>query len=341
MTTTDNDMKMTITKLDEIVAGMLVENTGIHMLDSGGSMGRAWQRNQAAVGDQSPAEFFENTPVGEWGWPSVAPHPNFREGKDPLDQRAELWVKIGVYHFLTKAALSDFNEEMDTEFQRFADLPENEHSYWLGLMEDFPEHWARHVARKRALEEYEEQYGHDAVVNSDDLISEFYSAPYGLYEGEKPLLVYTYNHDNALSQDIQYLIFGHENESYVLLQIHGGADARGGLTMPRAFDLGREPEALLDDGRVACSCDKCHASWYSDSAGSSWENDDHHPNLDEIPAIEGDRTDAVFHSLKHLPESMADEVRLVIIEGESYAPSNTVCCPICGLGTITPFGYTF
>jgi hypothetical protein len=55
---------MTKTDTAEIVYGMMTESTGIHMLDSGGGSGRAWQRNQ-----KFSAEDFMNSPKAclDWG----------------------------------------------------------------------------------------------------------------------------------------------------------------------------------------------------------------------------------------------------------------------------------
>lgn len=45
----------------------------------------------------------------------------------------------------------------------------------------------------------------------------------------------TYNRENILDQDFQYSAFIYRDEPYVALQIHGGADARGGYTAPKVF----------------------------------------------------------------------------------------------------------
>jgi len=44
-------------KTKEIIYNMLTENTGRHMLDSGGAYGRNWERNQVKT-----IEDFENEP---------------------------------------------------------------------------------------------------------------------------------------------------------------------------------------------------------------------------------------------------------------------------------------
>lgn len=61
------------------------------------------------------------------------------------------------------------------------------------------------------------------------------------WEGHEHLRVYnSYNEENCLSQDIQWVEIGERGmrgsgDQWVLLQIHGGCDARGGYTRPRAF----------------------------------------------------------------------------------------------------------
>lgn len=46
----------------------------------------------------------------------------------------------------------------------------------------------------------------------------------------------TYNDSSLLSQDIQYFTFEKNNKSFVLMQIHNGADVRGGYTKPVIFE---------------------------------------------------------------------------------------------------------
>ena len=46
---------------------------------------------------------------------------------------------------------------------------------------------------------------------------------------------YTYNYENALSQDVHYTVYEHEDETYAVVSIHNGCDARSGFTTPRVF----------------------------------------------------------------------------------------------------------
>ena len=58
------------------------------------------------------------------------------------------------------------------------------------------------------------------------------------HQGKKINCLYTYNEDNVLSQDIQFLYGGDIYESDIIaLCIHNGCDARGGLTDYKFFKI--------------------------------------------------------------------------------------------------------
>jgi len=146
---------------------MLTENTGRHMLDSGGAYGRNWERNQGItldMWDSMPTATFD----ARWGQGS-----------------------INLYHWL-KERLT-YAPTMDRLFRIFSADSEDSH---MADAEAFAEHMQ--------------------------------GTPY-------PRAYNSYNWDNYLSQDIQWVDFIYGNEAYVLLQIHGGCDARGGYTKPVVF----------------------------------------------------------------------------------------------------------
>ena len=100
-------------------------------------------------------------------------------------------------------------------------------------------------------------------------------------------VVNTYNSPQALSQTLQYLAWCDEDgNAHVLLQIHNGADVRGGYTAPRAFDLDHE-ESLTNVASATLSCSDCEAEWDTDDAhnwhardgGSQWKG-----TTDECPS---------------------------------------------------------
>lgn len=70
----------------------------------------------------------------------------------------------------------------------------------------------------------------------------------------------TYNWDNSLSQTLQGYEFSFGEKLFVLLQVHGGADVRGGYTRPKIF------EACCDYWLHGCdsytlTCNACETYW--------------------------------------------------------------------------------
>lgn len=191
-----------------IFASMLTENTGRHFLDSGGAYGRHWERNQG------------------------------KEGKD-FDKQPMAWVKwdygfinftISTYHFLREKL--HYEEEIDTMFQRWMNRKAHEDMGYLQLMEAFPAYLAKVLGRK------------------DGTTFE----PAGLYGDGSPMVINTYNEESNLDQVIQYVYFtlvddhgSREEDTYVLLQVHGGCDVRGGYTAPRVFSMGRYDDTGIFD----------------------------------------------------------------------------------------------
>jgi len=66
----------------------------------------------------------------------------------------------------------------------------------------------------------------------------------------------TYNYMGIQSQTLQFLIFEALNTDYVLLQIHGGCDVRGGYTKPRVLEIKDlyEFTGNLDYMNIYCQC---------------------------------------------------------------------------------------
>lgn len=98
----------TATETETVLAGMFTENTGRHILDSGGAYGRNWEANQGkAVSD------FLN-----------APHGTFDQYCGPT---------LSTFHFLNDRL--DFDAELQAEFDAFA--AERPDDAWLAIMEEF------------------------------------------------------------------------------------------------------------------------------------------------------------------------------------------------------------
>ena len=171
-------MQKTISKTEEVIYGMLTENTGTHFLDSGGSYGRAWQRNALKT-----IEDFKNEPEA-WLDPEYGD------------------VSKSLFHHLTNYLTPD--EGLTAAFSKFA--------------EDYPEEgW---------LEVIELWLNKLGVPEEGELYSE---ARWSFN---------TYNFGYWLcSQTVQGSFFGLGGKDYLIMQVHGGCDVRGGYTAPQVFEL--------------------------------------------------------------------------------------------------------
>jgi hypothetical protein len=180
-----------VTETQKVLAAMLTENTGRHMLDSGGAYGRHWERNGGLT-----AEDFAKRPVATWVW------------------RGE-YVVLDVFHWLSERV--EYAEELDAELERFAE--ERPDDGWLAIAEEFAEQRWPESSR--------------TTVN-------------------------TYNSEDSLSQTLQYVHVNYDSsydgEEYVLLQIHGGCDVRGGYTRPRVFAVTGDEYCMWENNDFAVSC---------------------------------------------------------------------------------------
>ena len=169
-------MQSTITKTELILADMLTENTGTHMLDSGGAYGRHWQRNEGLT-----VEDFRSRPAAT------------------LDRDG--FVTLDLFHYLRERL--EYLPEADRAFQQWVGAPWRSREPFMPLMSEY------------AVDVI------GAKSNTDQW--------FGTFDGE-----------GFLSQDFQGMVIhlpGDEEGSPtgIFLQVHGGADIRGGYTTPRIF----------------------------------------------------------------------------------------------------------
>jgi len=194
-------MLQTITRTAEVIAEMLTENTGRHILDSGGENGRHWQHQQG----MTAADFAAR--------PSASLHDYG-------------YLTIDLFHYLTDVL--HYEPEADAAFQEWAAVRPDDG--WLQLMEEYAE---------------DAELGHELKFTEN-----------------------SYNRDSSLSQVIQFTVYlDSERNLRVLLQIHGGADVRGGYTRPRVFSMPEEYALFTEYATVRCTGDNEH-SW--DWNGGEW-----------------------------------------------------------------------
>lgn len=101
----------------EVLASMMTENTGRHMLDSGGVYGRSWERNGAAVqaSDMSPVEYFDSTPDAwmDYGSPTISVY-HFLKGcleyNPKLDRAWRTWVGLTPWDYGTGRSYNGYSD---------------------------------------------------------------------------------------------------------------------------------------------------------------------------------------------------------------------------------------
>lgn len=227
-------------KTKEVLQGMFVENTGRHFMDSGDAYGRHWQRNQGVD--------FESTPAATLRFKAY-------------NGRLYISFTLDAYHWLSERL--SYSEELDKLFHgRFRkEVDAKDDKSWLELMEEFPE-WLSKLANDGIPDEGLDE---DAEVDSDsdedddsDEDADFelrFGEFGGIYGDGNPITVNTYNGEDALSQTLQYTLFSGYAGDFVALQVHGGADVRGGYTKPRVFEFGHMSELdILDNARGGIYC---------------------------------------------------------------------------------------
>jgi hypothetical protein len=183
---------------------MLTENTGRHMLDSGGAYGRNWERNQGMTVEDALAR------------PAVTVETWERDGNTVIE-----FVTVDVFHFLRDRC--EFDADLDAQFREFAMSAEYENESWFACLDA----WLEDIGAQ--------------------------------WEGGEPLVVNTYNGEDALSQVLQYAMFSHPEtgDATAAIAIHGGCDVRGGYTAPRMFTLNTYGEyELFDNARLTAVIDE-------------------------------------------------------------------------------------
>jgi hypothetical protein len=190
--------------------------------------------------------------------------------------RGEIQVEHRLFHWLRERI--ELDEGADDLFHgAFRDAVDSEGNTCLGeAREHFPEWFARH----RSIEVTKAQCGScsrgsncnecddTGTLPGDDSL---FAATGVCGEGAQ-LSVNTYKDPNLLAQTLLFTYFELRAidrgfvGAYVVVQVHGGCDVRGGYSVPHVFRV-LEPEdlRLFDYARGSITCDNEH-SWSTDDA---------------------------------------------------------------------------
>jgi hypothetical protein len=134
---------------------------------------------------------------------------------------------LSLFHYMSEYLI--FNEGLTLNFEEFAkDFPEEP---WLAIIEK----WLDDLGIEEA--------------------GEFYSEARWSFN--------TYNFDLwRVNQTLQGSFFGLGKREYLIVQVHGGADVRGGYTAPKVFAVKRfysKDEFILNAADISFTCSKCES----------------------------------------------------------------------------------
>ena len=215
----------------QLVYEMLTENTGKHMLDSGGDDSRGWQRNQ-----KKTIEDFENE----------------EEEVYKLDAKyKEIYRTVSVFHYITN------NLEIDEICEEFNEIQEES------------DNW-------------------DADADVYGVSREAFNHINSFCEVDIQRTFNTYNGDSDLSQILQGTNLTINGEPYLLIQIHNGADARGGYTDAKLFKMEEEYyiHEYLQEYKHSSEIEEDIAEGYIDNISDYWDKTKTYTSKEAIEILE-------------------------------------------------------
>jgi hypothetical protein len=259
-----------------MIAELLIENTGSHFLDSG-MHGRAWQMTRAKYGLDGG---LPNSPFS--GGPG---HATTDPGEDEITRVARAmreapsgWIDdwgaciVSAFHWLTDRL--DYDPALDAKYRRWEEVTNYgkdryDKDWGLPLMERFTEQLAKHGAHVGGV------YGENGPVTDNTYNHESAldrTLQYSLFTIENETVGWIRKSRADMERAAASGAPTREDSdgtcwvwieppkpflpdgAYVLLQIHGGADVRGGYTQPRLFTIQGEDD-FFDDDRVDVWCE--------------------------------------------------------------------------------------
>ena len=267
-----------------VIAAMLRENTGTHILDSGGAYGRNFERNQSRDFEAEPPVTLSFSFWGE-------------------EDNWEMDIRISTYHFLCEKVCLVPND-YQVIWEKFIKLSD-EDEHWLSLMQKFPGFFNFYM---------------DMWYHSESGEAPPVSLAYGMYDfnTEAGNTVNTYNHESLLDQVLQYTFWEDTGGcQLVLLQVHGGCDVRGGYSAPQFFRT--DEYALLGD----CRATILPEGWAEDENGIRilWDTDDggYHWYYDGCCGLNAGKQLETYEASRN-PEDRGKGKIYIDEEGNGYCP---------------------
>lgn len=206
----EKPLPMATTSETEVIKAQLTENTGAHFLDSGGAYGRHHEENR------------ENPPWERPAW-------NVDRG----------WVSHNVYDYMQQVlGRTRKCVALETALYAYGHTSEQKNEAWLRTAESFASRMLEGDFTEFDLRDLDlpDEFVTDVLSVESDL-SGGQSSPGSRSTGTgQPFTANTYNDDmHTLSQVLQGVNLGGPYAEYVAMQVHQGADVRGGYTGPRVY----------------------------------------------------------------------------------------------------------
>ena len=271
----------------ESLKEMLTEDTGRHMLDSGGVYGRNWQRNKDQDFDSEPEASID---------------------------RHNGCISLSVYHFLKERL--EYDEKIDSFFKAWGEAEPRTEDPWMTLSEEFLDSKDGPIAKMGFT--LGGIYGDSSgpfitnTYNGEDLLSQVLQYHYAtITEGP--------DCEQAETETIQSLLASEiDGRAFVLLAIHGGCDVRGGYTRPRFFWITDDDGiSIFDNARWSLYCSECEARYDCDDGC----------NIESIETpMRGLRYAVPAHTFRkmqdwYMPKAIDSTEDLVNEDGETVCPN--------------------
>lgn len=232
-----------------------------------------------------------------------------REGGVTLDFSHGIEFTVNLYHWIQENL--SYDAKMQRRLNTFAKRQDQQDNPWMQTVEEFVD------SLKKKAEKNDTRFG-------------------GIYGEGDPVDFNSYNGECNLSQTIQGVYWEDEEGDHVLLQVHNGADVRGGYTAPRAFTCTSELSVFnFARGRICCTGDarntvqteipgtetgECKAAWDTDDSYHWYASDGKGEDLNKFEIVKENDEDPED---KETPHGWRPGILYVRADGAGL-------CPHCG-----------
>lgn len=223
---------------ENVLKTMLTENTGKHMLDSGGHYGRNWEQNQDKDFEDEPVATHD---IEEW------------------DGDINVHSTVSTYHYLKHRVEYDKETmELTSQFRERSQSGELENESWLQCM--------KACFGGNTVNTYNHEF------HNTDQILQF--ATFTLTHVTQVSHRDPRPEDKEFRLDDKVVRAEPDiHGDYVALQIHGGCDVRGGYTAPVIFKASHGADYLMMECTTDVHCPNCGwvGSQYQASRDGDWD----------------------------------------------------------------------